>query len=78
MVIRRALLLRGVHDLRDFFSRFEREHRPADLQAVLREIDDARAEEAARPLGAVGVGGRELRMRVVVGVHGRKGRWRPS
>jgi RIO kinase 1 len=31
-------------------GRFEREHRPADLKAVLREIDDARAEEAARRL----------------------------
>ncbi|MBL8361682.1 MAG: serine protein kinase RIO [Rubrivivax sp.] len=28
----------------------EREHRPVDLQAVMREIDDARAEEAARRL----------------------------
>lgn len=31
-------------------GRHEREHRPADLQAVMREIDDARAEEAARRL----------------------------
>jgi RIO kinase 1 len=31
-------------------GRHEREHRPADLQAVMREIDDARAEEAVRRL----------------------------
>jgi RIO kinase 1 len=28
----------------------ERDNRPADLRAVMREIDDARAEEAARRL----------------------------
>jgi len=31
-------------------GRYERDHRPADLQAVMREIDDARDEEAARRL----------------------------
>jgi len=31
-------------------GRYERDNRPADVQAVMREIDDARAEEAARRL----------------------------
>jgi len=31
-------------------GRCERDHRPADLNSVMREIDDARAEEAARRL----------------------------
>ena len=31
-------------------GRFEREAKPADLGSVMREIDDARAEEAARLL----------------------------
>ena len=31
-------------------GRFEHRHRPADVQGVMREIDDARAEEAARRL----------------------------
>ena len=31
-------------------GRHERDHRPADVRAVMREIDDARAEEAARRL----------------------------
>jgi RIO kinase 1 len=31
-------------------GRHERDNRPADLQAVMREIDDARDEEAARRL----------------------------
>jgi len=31
-------------------GRFEHRHRPADVQGVMREIDDARAEESARRL----------------------------
>jgi RIO kinase 1 len=31
-------------------GRYERNRRPADLNSVMREIDDARAEEAARRL----------------------------
>lgn len=31
-------------------GRHDHEHWPADLRAVMREIDDARAEEAARRL----------------------------
>jgi RIO kinase 1 len=31
-------------------GRHERDNRPADLNSVMREIDDARAEEAARRL----------------------------
>ena len=31
-------------------GRYERDNRPADLNSVMREIDDARAEEAARRL----------------------------
>jgi RIO kinase 1 len=31
-------------------GRFERKHADVDMQAVLREIDDARAEDAARRL----------------------------
>ena len=31
-------------------GRYERDNRPTDLNSVMREIDDARAEEAARRL----------------------------
>jgi RIO kinase 1 len=35
-------------------GRYQRDHRPADLQAVMREIKDARDEEAARHLRMAG------------------------
>jgi RIO kinase 1 len=46
-----ALYARGLLRVDSVLTgRHEREHRRADLQAVMREIDDARAEEAARRL----------------------------
>ena len=38
-------------------GRYERQHADVDMQAVLREIDDARDEEAARRLRMAGVAG---------------------
>jgi RIO kinase 1 len=46
-----ALYARGLlHVDSALTGRYERDNRPADVQAVMREIDDARAEEAARRL----------------------------
>ena len=44
------MLLRDVANLRNFFGQFAPERVDVDMQAVLREIDDARDEEAARRL----------------------------
>jgi RIO kinase 1 len=40
----------GLHAQVRLTGRFERAERSADLEAVLREIDDARLEEAARQM----------------------------
>jgi hypothetical protein len=41
---------RAVANLRSYFGRFERTEKAVDLDGVMREIDDARFEEAARRL----------------------------